>query len=470
MCSRYCSDPRTIILCVIPANQDMTNSDGLQLARQLDPKGERTIGVITKIDIMDEGTNAKDMLLGKVIPLKLGYVGVKGRSQADVNKSMTVKEALEKERNWFATHKIYSSLPAGYTGTTGLITKLTTVMYKHIRRIMPSIVEEIDFKHRECEDQIKELGVPLPVEAREKKMLLWKLISKFCDKFKMSIEGTYNPQEKASKDFLAGAKIKLKFNDLYLKKMAPTFSASKRIKDAEILRAIRLHTGDSLPGFISCDAFLSLINPLLQSLEDPAQSALDEVHSIMEQVAIQYINETFARFPNFLTECTDGALEVIAEEKKKTKFLIDSILQTYIGYNYTKAPEFISATMPKDAKQHIDNEKKKEELEKKEAEKREKEKKEAEAKDGKDAKDSTAKKQAKEDDDEDSKMEKKEKEKAGAKSQKENEQILIKEMRTRIDAYFTCAATQLGDVIPKLIGWNLIVSTLVNPLFLNLTD
>jgi hypothetical protein len=416
---------------------------------------------------MDEGTNAKDMLLGKVIPLKLGYVGVKGRSQADVNKMMTVKEALEKERNWFATHKIYSSLPAGYTGTTGLITKLTTVMYKHIRRIMPSIVEEIDFKHRECEEQIKELGVPLPVETREKKMLLWKLISKFSDKFKMSIEGTYNPQEKVSKDLLAGAKVKLRFNDLYLKKMAPTYSASRRIKDAEILRAIRLHTGDSLPGFISCDAFLSLINPLLQSLEEPALSALDEVHSIMEQVAIQYINETFSRFPNFLTECTDGALEVIAEEKKKTKFLIDSILQTYIGYNYTKAPEFISATMPKDAKQHIESEKKKEELEKKEAERKEKEKKEAEGKDGsKDTKETTAKKPAKDDDDEDSKMDKKSKEKAGAKSQKENEQILIKEMRTRIDAYFTVAVTQLGDVIPKLIGWNLIVSTLVSAMLL----
>ena len=49
MCTRYCKDERTIILCVIPANQDMTNSDGLQLARKLDPKGIRTIGVITKV-------------------------------------------------------------------------------------------------------------------------------------------------------------------------------------------------------------------------------------------------------------------------------------------------------------------------------------------------------------------------------------------------------------------------------------
>lgn len=58
----------------------MTTSDGLQLAREWDPKGERTLGVITKIDIMDKGTDAKKLLLGVDVHLKLGYVGVKNRS------------------------------------------------------------------------------------------------------------------------------------------------------------------------------------------------------------------------------------------------------------------------------------------------------------------------------------------------------------------------------------------------------
>jgi dynamin 1-like protein len=80
MAARYCGDPRTIILCVIPANADISTSDGLQMGRELDPKGLRTIGVITKIDIMDKGTNAKRMLLGQDVPLRLGYVGVKNRS------------------------------------------------------------------------------------------------------------------------------------------------------------------------------------------------------------------------------------------------------------------------------------------------------------------------------------------------------------------------------------------------------
>jgi dynamin 1-like protein len=89
----------------------MTTSDGLQMARQLDPKGLRTLGVITKIDIMDRGTNAKNMLSGKDVPLRLGYVGVKNRSQADINENMAVKDAVEREKLYFATHPVYSTLP-----------------------------------------------------------------------------------------------------------------------------------------------------------------------------------------------------------------------------------------------------------------------------------------------------------------------------------------------------------------------
>jgi dynamin 1-like protein len=80
MAQRYVGDPRTIILCVVPANADMTTSDGLQMARELDPKGIRTIGVITKVDIMDRGVNAKRMIMNQEVPLKLGFVAVKNRA------------------------------------------------------------------------------------------------------------------------------------------------------------------------------------------------------------------------------------------------------------------------------------------------------------------------------------------------------------------------------------------------------
>ena len=76
----YISQPNALILALSPANQDLANSDSLKMAVSVDQNRERTIGVITKIDLMDEGTNALEQLQGGVYPLKLGYYGVKCRS------------------------------------------------------------------------------------------------------------------------------------------------------------------------------------------------------------------------------------------------------------------------------------------------------------------------------------------------------------------------------------------------------
>lgn len=80
MAYRYVSDPRTIILCVVPANADISTSEAIQMAKKVDNPGVRTLGVLTKIDIMDRGTSAKKLILGQEVPLRLGYVAVKNRS------------------------------------------------------------------------------------------------------------------------------------------------------------------------------------------------------------------------------------------------------------------------------------------------------------------------------------------------------------------------------------------------------
>jgi len=98
---------------VVPANQDISTSDGLQLAKQIDPDGERTIGVITKIDIMDKGTDAKSLLLGEDIHLKLGWVGIVNRSQANINDDIRVKVALENEQKFFASTPPYNTMQKG---------------------------------------------------------------------------------------------------------------------------------------------------------------------------------------------------------------------------------------------------------------------------------------------------------------------------------------------------------------------
>ncbi|KAK3021323.1 hypothetical protein RJ639_045831 [Escallonia herrerae] len=131
----YIRQPFCLILAVTPANSDLANSDALQIAGIADPDGNyymhfvagnRTIGVITKLDIMDRGTDACKHLLGKVIPLRLGYVGVVNRSQQDIMLNRSIKDALSSEEAFFRSHPVYNGL-ADRCGIPRLAKKLNQV-------------------------------------------------------------------------------------------------------------------------------------------------------------------------------------------------------------------------------------------------------------------------------------------------------------------------------------------------------
>ena len=100
---------------------------------------------------MDKGTDARSMILNKEIALKLGYIGVKGRSQEDINNKLSVKDSLDKERDFFAHHPAYRHLSKELLGTKSLVRKLTSVMYDHIKNVLPSILREINHKIKNCE-------------------------------------------------------------------------------------------------------------------------------------------------------------------------------------------------------------------------------------------------------------------------------------------------------------------------------
>jgi interferon-induced GTP-binding protein Mx1 len=91
----YLIDKRTIILAVIPANQDIATVDILERAQGVDPQGERTIGVLTKTDLIGPGSEDEVLAVVRNIrkPLALGYIMVKNRSQKDLAENVTTAEA-----------------------------------------------------------------------------------------------------------------------------------------------------------------------------------------------------------------------------------------------------------------------------------------------------------------------------------------------------------------------------------------
>ncbi len=106
----YIVKPNCVILSVSPANVDLANSESLKLARAVDPQGRRTIGVLTKLDLMDAGTNAVDTLSGRVYPLKLGFIGIVNRSQQDINNCRSMKDAHQAELDFFTSHPAYRAI------------------------------------------------------------------------------------------------------------------------------------------------------------------------------------------------------------------------------------------------------------------------------------------------------------------------------------------------------------------------
>jgi replication fork clamp-binding protein CrfC len=149
---KFIQPSNALILSLTAANTDLANSDALKLAREVDPDGERTIGVVTKIDLMDEGTDALDLLQGNIYPLRLGYFGVKCRSQKQIADRMTIHEAIENERQFFASHPIYKNYRDNL-GIPYLTKSLNKILIQHIRRCIPqldkSIKEQLQIKEQE---------------------------------------------------------------------------------------------------------------------------------------------------------------------------------------------------------------------------------------------------------------------------------------------------------------------------------
>ena len=184
MCLHFVTNPNAIILAVTAGNTDLANSDAIKLAKEVDPDGHRTIGVLTKLDLMDEGTDALDMLNGNVIRLTRGFIGVVNRSQADINRRTKMKDARAKESQFFADHPSYCDI-AYRMGTGYLASRLNEMLLAHIQECLPSIKERIETKADEVDERLEALGDNplLGADKYEQGELLLALLSEYASKF-----------------------------------------------------------------------------------------------------------------------------------------------------------------------------------------------------------------------------------------------------------------------------------------------
>jgi len=236
MVMNYITPKNAIILAITPANMDLANSDSLIAARKVDPNGDRTIGVITKIDIMDKGTNARDILLNKVYPLKLGYIGVVNRSQSDINEHKTIEETRKKEREFFENHRDYSDL-ADRCGTAYLTVVLNRLLMEHIRTCMPSLRHTVQTMLEQKEAELAGYGSDPTQNAGTVNAFVLDVITKYLDTFDNLLKGVKqdDDDELVSR---GGARISRVFLDEY-EKTIDALPGLNKFTDKEIFMMMK---------------------------------------------------------------------------------------------------------------------------------------------------------------------------------------------------------------------------------------
>jgi replication fork clamp-binding protein CrfC len=191
---------------------------------------------------MDKGTNAKSMILGHEVPLRLGFVGVKNRSQLDIDTNKRVFAALDEEKLYFSSHPVYSTMPQDILGTANLTKKLTKVLFTHIKNYLPEIVKEINNLKKDVDEKLRNLGAPLPNSPEEKMQLLWNMVTEFCQSYKNTIGGrlikTFSAKNNTT-GITGGAKIKQYYGHLYEEYAERNFSVTGEYSDPDIERAIK---------------------------------------------------------------------------------------------------------------------------------------------------------------------------------------------------------------------------------------
>ncbi|GLD68926.1 dynamin-1-like isoform X1, partial [Lates japonicus] len=166
--------------------------------------GLRTIGVITRLDLMDEGADARDILENKLLPLRRGYIGVVNRSQKDIDGKKDITAALQAERKFFLSHPSYRHL-ADRMGTAYLQKILNQQLTNHIRDTLPGLRSKLQSQLLSIEKEVEEYKNFRPDDPSRKTKALLQMVQQFAVDFEKRIEGSGDQVD--TYELSGGAKI-----------------------------------------------------------------------------------------------------------------------------------------------------------------------------------------------------------------------------------------------------------------------
>ncbi|KAM6559447.1 hypothetical protein CsatA_028686 [Cannabis sativa] len=330
---------KCIILAVSPANSDLATSDALQMARDADPTGSRTIGVITKLDIMDRGTDARNFLLGKVVPLRLGYIGVINRSQEDINKNRSIADALSREEKFFRDHPVYSGL-SGCCGIPQLSKKLNQILEQHIRMALPSLKSELNSKMIAVAKELQTYGNVVEANV-EKGVILLNILSTYCEDFSALVDGS--SQDISTKELSGGARILYIFQSIFVKSLEEV-DPCEGLSDDDIRIAIQNAAGARNVLIIPEAPFEVLVRRQISRLLDPSLQCVRYVYDELIKISRACEVTDLQRFPKLRRRMDEIMVKFVRDGVKPAERMIRNLIEMEMDYINSSHPNFLGGS------------------------------------------------------------------------------------------------------------------------------
>lgn len=396
MILHFISNPNSIIVAVSSATEDISNSEALKIARDVDPSGSRTIGVLTKLDLMDPGTDASAVLLNQIVPLQLGYVGVVNRGQRDIQENVPIHAALAAERNFFEGHTTYRTMSSRIgLGTAFLSSRLSSLLLGHLQTYLPVIRQQILVTVQETEKELDSYGNPLGIEglgysvlsssnysdfgglgmdlnmgnglgvgfdldrdrteeereALRSRMLgpmLLELLSKFAAHYVEALEGRSATAllDSSRQELFGGARIAYVFHDIFGAAI-DSIDPFEVLSDADIRAAIRNATGPRPTLFLPEMSFEMLVKKQIERLRQPCITCVDMVLEELQRVALQCEASgvpQLARFPALREAMLSTVRTMLIRRVTPAKSMVQNLVNIELAYINTNHPDFIGGS------------------------------------------------------------------------------------------------------------------------------
>nr|WLR81518.1 interferon-induced GTP-binding protein Mx3 [Andrias davidianus] len=320
--TKFIERQETINLVVVPSNVDIATTEALEMARQVDPSGERTLGILTKPDLVDKGTekNVIDVVKNNTIPLKKGYMIVKCRGQQEIQQQLSLEEAIQKEAIFFEDHEYFSSLLLeGHATIPVLAERLTTELVEHINKSLPALEQQIKEKLKVAKEELKKCGKGVPDTEAERLSFLVQIIKLFIEDILATSCGEENVSSKGKVRLFTN--VRNQFNNWQIELDAGTLQFNSTLNE-EVLLFESAHRGRELPGFINYKTFEAIVKIQISELEEPAIGNLKQATHMVQQAFNEIAAQHFHNYRNLYKATRNKIEDMRQKQEEEAEYMI----------------------------------------------------------------------------------------------------------------------------------------------------